>query len=117
MSSREHQLPQTVDAVCSSALPSVLSVSSVVQPSRSVVYHSQRTGGEGHSAIVLSSALGLRALRGIIPAGVIEVIDQGHRSMKEAETMEKDPFTRRVIGCAIEVHRELGPGKDRKSVV
>jgi len=30
--------------------------------------------------------------------------------MKEAETMEKDPFTRRVIGCAIEVHRELGPG-------
>jgi len=30
--------------------------------------------------------------------------------MKEGETMEKDPFTRRVIGCAIEVHRELGPG-------
>ena len=24
--------------------------------------------------------------------------------------MEQDPFTRRVIGCAIEVHRVLGPG-------
>lgn len=24
--------------------------------------------------------------------------------------MEKDPFTGRVIGCAIEVHRALGPG-------
>ncbi|HRY48658.1 MAG TPA: GxxExxY protein [Candidatus Paceibacterota bacterium] len=24
--------------------------------------------------------------------------------------MEKDPFTAQVIGCAIEVHRELGPG-------
>lgn len=24
--------------------------------------------------------------------------------------MEKDPLTGRVIGCAIEVHRELGPG-------
>lgn len=24
--------------------------------------------------------------------------------------MEKDPFTGRVIGCAIEVHRVLGPG-------
>ena len=24
--------------------------------------------------------------------------------------MEKDPFTRRIIGCAIEVHRVLGPG-------
>ena len=24
--------------------------------------------------------------------------------------MEKDPFTSKIIGCAIEVHRELGPG-------
>ena len=24
--------------------------------------------------------------------------------------MEKDPFTGKVIGCAIEVHRVLGPG-------
>ncbi|MBN1517346.1 GxxExxY protein [Candidatus Sumerlaeota bacterium] len=24
--------------------------------------------------------------------------------------MEKDPFTEKVIGCAIEVHRNLGPG-------
>ncbi|MEA3347440.1 MAG: GxxExxY protein [Pseudomonadota bacterium] len=24
--------------------------------------------------------------------------------------MERDPFTKRVIGCAIEVHRTLGPG-------
>ena len=24
--------------------------------------------------------------------------------------MEKDPFTGRIIGCAIEVHRVLGPG-------
>jgi len=24
--------------------------------------------------------------------------------------MEKDPFTRKIIGCAIEVHRVLGPG-------
>ena len=24
--------------------------------------------------------------------------------------MEKDPFTAEIIGCAIEVHRALGPG-------
>ena len=24
--------------------------------------------------------------------------------------IEKDPFTEKVIGCAIEVHRSLGPG-------
>jgi hypothetical protein len=24
--------------------------------------------------------------------------------------MEKDPLTERIIGCAIEVHRNLGPG-------
>jgi hypothetical protein len=24
--------------------------------------------------------------------------------------MEGDPFTGKIIGCAIEVHRELGPG-------
>lgn len=24
--------------------------------------------------------------------------------------MERDPFTEKVIGCVIEVHRELGPG-------
>ena len=24
--------------------------------------------------------------------------------------MEQDPFTQRIIGCAIEVHRNLGPG-------
>lgn len=24
--------------------------------------------------------------------------------------MEQDPLTERIIGCAIEVHRQLGPG-------
>lgn len=27
-----------------------------------------------------------------------------------AEKMEKDPLTGKIIGCAIEVHRTLGPG-------
>lgn len=26
------------------------------------------------------------------------------------EKLERDPFTRKIIGCAIEVHRTLGPG-------
>jgi GxxExxY protein len=38
-----------------------------------------------------------------------------HRTMKETEkTMitrgESDPLTQRIIGCAVEVHRMLGPG-------
>ncbi len=30
--------------------------------------------------------------------------------MSTEEGIEKDPFTGKVIGCAIEVHRVLGPG-------
>jgi hypothetical protein len=30
-----------------------------------------------------------------------------HRDHKE---MKRDPFTAKIIGCAIEVHRALGPG-------
>lgn len=29
---------------------------------------------------------------------------------EDTEKMQKDPFTEKVIGCAIEVHRTLGPG-------
>ncbi|MDP8226046.1 MAG: GxxExxY protein [Candidatus Celaenobacter polaris] len=29
---------------------------------------------------------------------------------ENTEKVENDPFTRKVIGCAIEVHRTLGPG-------
>ena len=29
---------------------------------------------------------------------------------EDTETLERDPLTERVIGCAIEVHRALGPG-------
>ena len=29
---------------------------------------------------------------------------------EHTETTERDPLTQRVIGCAIEVHRHLGPG-------
>ena len=29
---------------------------------------------------------------------------------EDTEGMERDPLTGRVIGCAIEVHRTLGPG-------
>jgi GxxExxY protein len=28
----------------------------------------------------------------------------------DPDTDDRDPFTRRIIGCAIEVHRQLGPG-------
>lgn len=33
---------------------------------------------------------------------------RGHRDHRE-ET-DRDPLTRKIIGCAIEVHRVLGPG-------
>ena len=29
---------------------------------------------------------------------------------RDGETYEHDPVTHRIIGCAIEVHRQLGPG-------
>ena len=33
-----------------------------------------------------------------------------HREHREHRETRKDPFTGKVIGCAIEVHRALGPG-------
>jgi GxxExxY protein len=35
---------------------------------------------------------------------------EGSSARSTAETGRDDPLTRRIIGCAIEVHRELGPG-------
>jgi hypothetical protein len=35
-------------------------------------------------------------------------ISENHRVGTEGE--DKDPLTAQVIGCAIEVHRQLGPG-------
>jgi GxxExxY protein len=35
---------------------------------------------------------------------------EGSAARSTAETGRDDPLTRRIIGCAIEVHRELGPG-------
>jgi len=32
------------------------------------------------------------------------------RTQRAQRKMKKDPFTGKVIGCAIEVHRVLGPG-------
>ena len=32
------------------------------------------------------------------------------RTQRAQREMKKDPFTGKIIGCAIEVHRVLGPG-------
>ena len=40
-----------------------------------------------------------------------ELTTENTESTEKTEVeMEQDPFTGRVIGCAIEVHRLLGPG-------
>jgi len=37
-------------------------------------------------------------------------LDNGPPRPRGTEAYEPDPLTQRIIGCAIEVHRQLGPG-------
>jgi GxxExxY protein len=41
-------------------------------------------------------------------------LPQSHRATEKSEPeltdLQKDPLTAKIIGCAIEVHRQLGPG-------
>ncbi len=39
-----------------------------------------------------------------------ESTEETQRFTEEGRFMDKDPFTGRIIGCAIAVHRALGPG-------
>ena len=51
----------------------------------------------------------LQARREAMGAAAREFTTEGTESTEEG-LMEKDPFTAELIGCAIEVHRALGPG-------
>src|SRR5687768_7173193 len=45
------------------------------------------------------------------PSGRVELLSQRAKSITtEAPSAQRDPLTGRIIGAAIEVHRQLGPG-------
>ena len=41
---------------------------------------------------------------------MIDFMDNKNNNTTESTEMEKDKLTEKIIGCAIEVHRTLGPG-------
>ena len=64
---------------------------------------------------------GTRAVRESGSARFVCVLEAARFTTENTESteeaMEKDPFTSRVIGCAIEVHRILGPGRWTRAFV
>ena len=66
-------------------------------------------GVSGTWAIRCSCALSRKLESARLGVGELTTESTEHTEKRE-ELMEQDPFTRRVIGCAIEVHRVLRSG-------
>ena len=66
-------------------------------------------GVSGTWAIRCSCALSRKLESARLGVGELTTESTEHTEKTEVE-MEQDPFTGRIIGCVIEVHRLLGPG-------
>lgn len=51
-----------------------------------------------------------RRLRGINPCFITFVVFEGYTEFHRERIMEINQITHKIIGCAIEVHKNLGPG-------